>query len=110
MEHAELDLVRGTLDLLVLKTLSWGPMHGYTIAEWIEGHGGGDLVIVDAALYKALHRLEDAGAIESVWGLSENNRRAKYYSLTVRGRALLRAETATWRRYANAVGRILEIS
>ena len=104
------DLLHGTLDVLVLKTLSWGPMHGYGIVEWIEQRGSGDLVIVDAALYKALHRLEDAGAIESEWGLSENNRKAKYYSLTARGRAQLRAETATWRRYANAVGRILETS
>ena len=72
--------------------------------------GGGDLVIVDAALYKALHRLEDAGAIEAEWGLSDNNRRAKYYALTSRGRAMLRAEAATWRRYAAAVGRILEAS
>ena len=102
------DLLHGTLDVLVLKTLSWGPMHGYAIAEWIEQHGGGDLVIVDAALYKALHRLEEAGAIESEWGLSDNNRRAKYYALTARGRALLRAEASTWRRYAAAVGRILE--
>jgi len=104
------DLLHGTLDVLVLKTLSWGPMHGYSIAEWIEQHGGGDLVIVDAALYKALHRLEGAGAIEAEWGLSDNNRRAKYYSLTSRGRAMLRAEAATWRRYAAAVGRILEAS
>jgi len=102
------DLLHGTLDVLVLKTLSWGPMHGYWIVEWIEQRGSGDLVIVDAALYKALHRLEEAGAIESEWGVSENNRKAKYYSLTARGRAQLRAETATWRRYANAVGRILE--
>jgi transcriptional regulator len=102
------DLLHGTLDVLVLKTLSWGSMHGYAIVEWIEQRGGGDLVIVDAALYKALHRLADAGAIESEWGVSENNRKAKYYSLTARGRAQLRAETATWRRYANAVGRILE--
>lgn len=104
------DLLHGTLDVLVLKTLSWGAMHGYAIAEWIEQRGSGDLVIVDAALYKSLHRLEDAGAIASEWGLSENNRRAKYYSLTPRGRAMLRAEAATWRRYAAAVGRILEAS
>ena len=102
------DLLHGTLDVLVLKTLSWGAMHGYAIAEWIEQHGGGDLVIVDAALYKALHRLQEAGAIDSEWGYSENNRRAKYYSLTPRGRAHLRTEAATWRRYASAVGRILE--
>jgi PadR family transcriptional regulator len=102
------DLLHGTLDILVLKALSLSPLHGYSVSEWIEGHGDGDLVIVDAALYKALHRLEDAGAIESEWGVSENNRKAKYYSLTPRGRAQLRAETATWRRYASAVGRILE--
>ena len=102
------DLLHGTLDVLVLKTLTLGAKHGYAIAEWIEQRGGGDLVIVDAALYKALHRLEDAGAIESEWGLSDNNRRAKYYSLTARGRAQLRAEAATWQRYASAVGRILE--
>jgi PadR family transcriptional regulator PadR len=102
------DLLHGTLDVLVLKAVSLGPLHGYAVSEWIERHGDGDLVIVDAALYKALHRLEDAAAIESEWGVSENNRKAKYYSLTPRGRAQLRAEMATWRRYANAVGRILE--
>lgn len=102
------DLLHGTLDVLVLKALSLGPLHGYAVAEWIEQRGGGDLVIVDAALYKALHRLEEAEAIESEWGVSENNRKAKYYSLTPRGRAQLRAEAATWRRYASAVGRILE--
>jgi transcriptional regulator len=102
------DLLHGTLDVLVLKTLTSAPMHGYAIAEWIEKHGGGELVIVDAALYKSLHRLAESGAIASEWGLSENNRKAKYYSLTPRGRAQLRAETATWRRYASAVGRILE--
>ncbi|HEV8445705.1 MAG TPA: PadR family transcriptional regulator [Gemmatimonadaceae bacterium] len=102
------DLLHGTLDVLVLKALSLGPLHGYAVTEWIERHGDGDLVIVDAALYKALHRLEDGGAIEAEWGLSENNRKAKYYSLTPRGRAQLRTETATWRRYASAVGRILE--
>ncbi len=102
------DLLHGTLDVLVLKALSLDSLHGYAVSEWIERHGGGDLVIVDAALYKALHRLEDVGAIESEWGVSENNRKAKYYSLTPRGRAQLRTETATWRRYASAVGRILE--
>ena len=101
------DLLHGTLDVLVLKTLSWGAMHGYAIAEWIEQHGSGELVIVDAALYKALHRLEQGGAIAAEWGLSANNRRARYYSLTARGRAQLRAESDTWRRYAAAVGRIL---
>lgn len=102
------DLLHGTLDVLVLKTLSWGPMHGYRIAQWIEQRTRGDLEIVDVALYKSLHRLERNGAVEAEWGLSENNRRAKFYSLTPRGRQLLRAEAATWRRYANAVVRVLE--
>ncbi len=102
------DLLHGTLDVLVLKTLSWGPMHGYAIAQWIEERTRGDLEIVDAALYKALHRLAEGGAIDAEWGLSDNNRRAKYYSLTPRGRQMLKAEAATWRRYANAVVRVLE--
>jgi transcriptional regulator len=102
------DLLHGTLDVLVLKTLSWGPMHGYSITQHIEQRARGDLEIVDAALYKALHRLETAGAVTSEWGRSDNNRKAKYYSLTARGRALLRAETDTWRRYAAAVSRVLE--
>src|SRR5919201_7160529 len=92
------DLLHGTLDVLVLKTLSWEPMHGYAIAKWIEQRTRGNLQIVDAALYKALHRLEQSGAIDAEWGLSENNRRAKYYSLSARGRQVLRAERATWRR------------
>ncbi|HMC55990.1 MAG TPA: PadR family transcriptional regulator [Gemmatimonadaceae bacterium] len=102
------DLLHGTLDVLVLKALSWTPMHGYAIAKWIEHTTRGDLSIVDAALYKALHRLEQADSVASEWGLSENNRRAKYYSLTSRGRQALRAEAATWRRYAAAVFRVLE--
>jgi transcriptional regulator len=102
------DLLHGTLDVLVLKTLSWTPMHGYSIAKWIEDRTRGDLEIVDAALYKALHRLEQSGAIEAEWGLSENNRRAKYYALTAKGRQMLKADAATWRRYATAVARVLE--
>jgi PadR family transcriptional regulator PadR len=102
------DLLHGTLDVLVLKTVSWAPMHGYAIANWIEERTRGELEIVDAALYKALHRLEQSGAIEAEWGLSENNRRAKYYSLTARGRQMLKADAATWRRYATAVARVLE--
>ena len=102
------DLLHGTLDVLVLKTLSWAPMHGYAIATWIEQRTEGTLEIVDAALYKALHRLEHSGAVAAEWGLSENNRRAKYYSLTARGRQLMRVETATWRRYVVAVSAVLE--
>ena len=102
------DLLHGTLDLLVLKALATTPMHGFGLSQWIEHRARGELEIVDSALYKALHRLEDDGAIASEWGVSENNRRAKYYSLTARGRARLRAETATWRRYVAAVGAILD--
>lgn len=102
------DLLHGTLDVLVLKTLSWGPMHGYAVGRWIEDRTRNELEIVDAALYKSLHRLERSGAIASAWGVSDTNRRAKYYSLTARGRAMLRADSETWRRYATAVSRVLE--
>ena len=101
------DLLHGTLDVLILKTLSWGPMHGYAIADWIHTQTEGELEIVDAALYKALHRLEDAGAVDAEWGVSDSNRRAKYYSLTAKGRRALKAETETWERYARAVGGVL---
>jgi transcriptional regulator len=102
------DLLHGTLDLLVLKALSTTPMHGFGLSKWIEQGTRNELEIVDSALYKALHRLEDSGAITSEWGISDNNRRAKYYSITARGRKLLRAETATWKRYVVAVSGILE--
>ncbi|HET7552814.1 MAG TPA: PadR family transcriptional regulator [Gemmatimonadaceae bacterium] len=102
------DLLHGTLDLLVLKALSTTPMHGFGLSKWIEQGTRNELEIVDSALYKSLHRLEDSGAITSEWGVSDNNRRAKYYSLTARGRKLLRTETATWKRYVVAVSGILE--
>ena len=103
-----MDLLQGTLDVLILKTLSWEAMHGYAISRWIRQRTDNVLTVEDAALYQALHRLERKGLIESEWGLSENNRRAKYYSLTARGRRLLRAETDTWKRYVAAVSRVLE--
>ena len=102
------DLLHGTLDLLVLKALSAQPLHGFGLSRWIEDRTNNELEIVDSALYKALHRLEDLGAIEAEWGVSENNRRAKYYSLTTRGRQMLRAETATWKRYVAAVSGVIE--
>ena len=102
------DLLRGTLDLLVLKALATQPLHGFGLSQWIEDRTRNELEIVDSALYKALHRLEDGGAVAAEWGVSENNRRAKYYSLTARGRQRLRAETATWKRYVVAVTGILE--
>jgi PadR family transcriptional regulator, regulatory protein PadR len=102
------DLLHGTLDLLVLKALSAQPLHGFGLSRWIEDRTNNELEIVDSALYKALHRLEDVGAIEAEWGVSENNRRAKYYSLTTRGRQMLRTETATWKRYVAAVSGVIE--
>lgn len=102
------DLLYGTLDLLVLKAIATGPQHGFGITKWIEQRTKSELAIVDSALYKALHRLEDSGAIAAEWGVSENNRRAKYYSLTARGRQLMRAEVATWRRYVAAVDSVIE--
>jgi len=102
------DLLHGTLDLLVLKALSWQPMHGFGLTKWIEERTRNELEIVDSALYKALHRLEDTGAISAEWGVSDNNRRAKYYSITTRGKQLLRTEVATWKRYVAAVTGVIE--
>ena len=108
MARQPTDLIHGTLDVLVLKILSWRPALGYTIAKEIERRSEGVLAPEDAALYKALHRLEAAGAIAAEWGVSENNRRARYYSLTPAGRKELKAELTTWRAYAAAVNGVLE--
>ena len=108
MARDPIDMLHGTLDVLVLKTLSWGPMHGYGISRWIEERTRGVLEIEDAALYKSLHRLERGGSIEAEWGVSENNRKAKFYRLTTRGRQQLRAESNTWRQYAEAIFSVLE--
>jgi PadR family transcriptional regulator, regulatory protein PadR len=102
-----LPIVQGTLDLLVLGALAPGPMHGYGIATTVHQRTAGDLVIPDAALYQALHRLERQDLVEAEWSPSDNNRRARYYTLTRAGRARLRAETTNWRRYARAVEAIL---
>ncbi len=108
MPATDLDLLQGTLDVLILKTLSWQPMHGYGVSRWIRQRTDGVLAVEDAALYQALHRLERKGWIESEWGLSENNRKAKYYQLTTEGRRQLRTEASVWRRYAEAVFKVLE--
>jgi PadR family transcriptional regulator, regulatory protein PadR len=92
----------------VLEALAGEPMHGYGLTKWIEQRALNELEIVDSALYKALHRLEDSGAITAEWGVSDNNRRAKYYSLTARGRQKLRAEVATWKRYVAAISNVIE--
>ncbi len=107
MARTAVDLLQGTLDVLVLKTLSWGPMHGYGIARWLEQVTDDVLRIEEGSLYPALHRMEQKGWIESEWGLSENNRRAKYYRLTARGRTQLRAEASTWSLFSQAVSKVL---
>src|SRR3954470_15222979 len=103
----QLALVKGTLDVLVLKALSWGPMHGFEITSWLEDNSGGALDVDDSALYHALHRMEERGLIAAEWGVTENNRRARYYSVTSAGRAHLRAETTRWLRYSETVSGIL---
>ena len=108
MPREPLDLLQGTLDVLILKTLTWGPAHGYGVSRAIRERSEGTLAVEDAALYQALHRLERQRLVEAEWGLSENNRRAKFYQLTAAGRQRLREEAASWRRYATAVERILE--
>ncbi len=102
------DLLHGTLDVLIMKALGQGTSHGYAVSRWIEERTGGLLAIEDAALYKALHRLEDQGIIESDWGISETNRKAKFYQLTRKGRGALRAESDLWHQYAGAVSAVLK--
>jgi PadR family transcriptional regulator, regulatory protein PadR len=105
--HPELDLVRGTFDLIILKTLSWGPMHGLGVLRWIEDVTQRRLQIEEGALYPALHRLEQRGWLEAEWGYTEKNRKAKYYRLTTLGRRQLTAELSKWARYTEAVGMIV---
>ena len=107
MPSQPLSLLQGTLDLLVLRTLASGPMHGYGVATRIHDCTSGELAIEDAALYQALHRLDRQGLVDAEWRRSENNRRARYYALTTAGRRRLRADAATWRRYARAVEAVL---
>jgi transcriptional regulator len=105
-----LDLLQGTLDVLVLRTLAWGPMHGYAVSRWIRDRTNGVIEIEDAPLYKSLHRLERSGSVKAEWGLSENNRRARYYELTGAGRRALRVQESAWRAYAQAVYLVLDPS
>lgn len=103
-----MELIKGTLDAMVLKTLSWGPLHGYAVTRWIRHQTDGALQVEDAALYQALHRLERRGWVEAEWGLSENNRKAKYYRLTARGRKQLTEQVRSIQRYATALLKVLE--
>ena len=107
MTARELDLLQGTLDVLVLRALSWGPMHGYAVARFIRGGSDGTFKVLDGALYTALHRMEEREWVESQWGTSEKGKRAKFYRLTTAGRRALKAETATWNDYVAAVGRVM---
>ena len=105
---AKRDLIQGTLDMLILKTLSKGAMHGYAIAITIGQRSDDELKVEEGALYPALHRLEVAGLLDSEWKLSETNRRAKFYRLTPEGRKHLAAESSNWNRLVAAVGRVME--
>ena len=102
-----LDLLQGTLDVLVLRALSWGTMHGYAVARFIREGSGGSFRILDGALYTSLHRMEEREWVESEWGISEKGKRAKFYKLTPAGRRALRAETTSWDAYVAAVGRVM---
>lgn len=103
----KVDLLQGTLDMLVLKALTWGSMHGYEVTRWLERWSGDALHVEEGSLYPALHRLARRGLVKSEWGVSENNRRAKYYTLTAEGRRQQQAEAKSWEQFAKVVGRVL---
>jgi len=107
MATVKKDRLYGTLDALILKTLSGGPRHGYAIAKWLEEKSGEALSVEEGSLYPALYRMEKKGWIEAEWGVSELGRRAKFYRLTPRGRRQLAAQTAEWARFAGAITRVL---
>lgn len=108
MAREALGLVQGTVDVLILKTLSRAPMHGYAISQWIRERTDGALAVEDAALYQALHRLERKGWVASEWGLSDTNRRAKFYALTAAGRKQLARDIAALRSYVEALFKVLQ--
>ena len=101
------ELLQGTVEVLILRALAWQPMHGYAIARWIRDRSEDRIAIEGAALYQALHRLRRQRFVATEWGVSENNRRARFYEITAAGRARLRAQAATWREYADAVTSVL---
>jgi transcriptional regulator len=110
MKDAPLAILRGTLDILVLRAVSWKPLHGFEISLWLEERSGGQLEIDDSALYQSLHRLEARELVVGEWGVSENNRRARYYQLTDAGRAFLAAETARMVSYAETITNLLTVA
>jgi transcriptional regulator len=101
-------LLKGTLAVLILKALAWAPMHGFEISAWIEEHSGAAFDVDAPGIYQSLYRMEAQGLVDAEWGISEKQRRARYYKLTARGRTQLRQETETWRRYAAGVTAILD--
>ena len=103
-------LLKGTLDVLVLKALAWGPKHGVEIIDWLEDRSGGSLGVDDGALYFALHRLEERDLVASLWQVTDNNRRARYYRLRPAGKAYLREQGAAVVQYAQALTAVLEAS
>jgi transcriptional regulator len=107
MSMAGLPLLKGTLDVLVLKALAWGPKHGVEIVDWLEDRSGGSLDVDDGALYFALHRLEERGLVSSDWDITDNNRRARYYKLLPAGRAFLKEQGAALSQYADVINAIL---
>jgi PadR family transcriptional regulator, regulatory protein PadR len=107
MDDLDVNLLRGTLDLLILKALSWGPRHGYAVVEWIEQATDTEFLIGEGTLYPALHRLERRGWITAEWGVSDNNRQAKYYHLARTGRSRLQAGSSAWHRFVEIAGRAL---
>src|SRR5215207_2215209 len=110
MSTDSLDLLQGTLDVLVLRALSWGPMHGYAVARFIHHGSDGTFTVLDGALYTSLHRMEERGWVESEWGTSDKGKRAKFYRLTSDGRRALSTETAGWNDYVAAVARVMSAS
>ena len=106
-QSTDLELLRGTLDLLILKTLSWGPMHGLAVLRWLEDVTRHRLTIEEGALYPALHRMEQKGWLDAEWGSTDRNRKAKFYRLTASGRRQLAAELSKWSRYTEAVGMVI---
>src|SRR5215216_2763279 len=110
MADSDISVFRSSLDLLVLKALSWGPRHGYAVLDWVQRATEDTILIEEGSLYPALHRLERRGWVETEWGVSANNRRAKFYRLAAAGRAQLRTESAAWLRYADALSRALRMT
>ena len=106
----QLSVLKGTSDLLVLRALTWAPMHGFELRRWFDTHAPGALALEDSAVYQSLYRMETRGLVTADWGATEGGRRARYYTITAAGRKHLRAETSEWMRYADIVSRLLKLA